>query len=153
MISVDLQPVSIGEKPLLWKLLQEYLGAEAFEGSEKFKDEQGNWKYPYFDKYWEEAIRFPFFILHENAVSGFALVRILADDVHSVAEFYVFREHWRKGIGSRAMQLVLDRFPDKKWKISYLHHNLRAAAFWKHWVANNVCDAELEEVHPLRDEA
>ena len=150
MNAVELHPVHVDEKPLLWKLLQDYLGAEAFEGSERYKDDQGNWKYPYFDQYWEESTRFPFFILYESAVCGFVLIRILANDVHSVAEFYVFRDHWRKGIGSRAMQLVLERFPDKKWKISYLHHNLRAAGFWKQWKATSGCDAELEEVHPLR---
>jgi predicted acetyltransferase len=154
MDTVELRTVAIGGKPQLWKLMQDYLGGEPFEGSEKFKDEHGEWKYPYFDSYWEQPTRHPLFIQYNNKVCGFVLVReLIPGELCSVAEFYVFPEYWRKGIGTKAMQLVQKRFPYKKWKISYLYHNLRAAGFWKHWADASGCDVELEEVHPIRDES
>jgi predicted acetyltransferase len=151
---VELRSVTIAEKQQLWKLMQEYLGGEPFEGSEKFKDEQGDWKYPHFDSYWEQPTRHPFFIQRKGEQCGFVLVReLIPDELCSVAEFYVFPAYWRRGIGTRTMQLVQERFPYKKWKISYLYHNLRAAGFWKHWTDASGCDVELEEVHPIRDES
>ena len=154
MHKVALRSVPISEKPQLWKLMQDYLGGEPFEGSEKFKDEHGDWKYPYFDSYWEQPTRHPFFIENHSEQCGFALVReLIPGEICSVTEFYIFPEHWRKGIGTIAMQCIQELFPYKKWKISYLHHNLRAAGFWKHWADSCGCDVELEVVHPLQDQS
>ena len=147
---VELQPVSLEEKPALWELLQEYLGAEPFEGSEQFQDEHGAWKYPHFDSYWEAPTRHPYFINVGGKRAGFVLVReLIPGELCSVAEFYVFREHWRKGVGTSAMKLVESLFPYPKWKISYLHHNLRADGFWKHWTTLSSSVIELEVVRPL----
>ena len=152
MDTVELHSVTLDEKSALWKLLQEYLGAEPFEGAEKFKDENNNWKYPHFDSYWEQPTRHPFFIYYQNKKCGFVLVReLIPGELCSVAEFYVFPENWRKGIGTKAMQRIQERFPYKKWKISYLHHNVRAAGFWKQWADRSGCEVELEEVHPLQE--
>ena len=74
---VVLKRVPIEEKPLLWKLLQEYLNLEPFRGAHHFKDEEGNWKYPYFDGYWTKETRHPFFIYYQDELAGFVMVREL----------------------------------------------------------------------------
>lgn len=150
MEGVELRAVQREEKDVLWQLLQEYLGAEPFEGSEQFKDEQGAWKYPHFDSYWEVPTRHPFFIEVHGERAGFVLVReLIPGELCSVAELYVFREFWRQGVGTAAMKLVEARFPCPKWKISYLHHNHRAAGFWTHWASLCESEIELEVVRPL----
>jgi predicted acetyltransferase len=148
MDGVTVRKVPIEEKPLLWKLLQEYLSLEPFRGAHHFKDDEGSWKYPYFDLYWEKETRHPFFIYYNNELAGFVMVReLIPKELCSIAELYVFKQFWRKGIGREAMRQLVLLFPYKKWKISYLKEKAaQAGMFWKDWVKNNTnLEVELEE--------
>ena len=144
---VALKRVPIEEKPLLWKLLQEYLNLEPFRGAHHFKDEEGNWKYPYFDGYWKEETRHPFFIYFHGELAGFVMVReLIPGELCSIAELYVFSQFWRKGIGRETMRQIVELFPYKNWKISYLTEKAaQAGAFWKNWVNATDLIVELEE--------
>ncbi|HET9136464.1 MAG TPA: GNAT family N-acetyltransferase [Candidatus Kapabacteria bacterium] len=144
---VTIQKVLLEEKRLLWKLLQEYLSLEPFRGQHHFKDEAGEWKYPYFDLYWEKETRHPFFIYYDNELAGFVMVReLIPGELCSIVELYIFKQFWRKSIGRETMRQILQLFPYKKWKISYLKEKAaQAGAFWKDWVKNNDLEVELEE--------
>jgi predicted acetyltransferase len=84
------------------------------------------------EAYFREAQHFPYFILHENDIAGFALVRKYPYDksVLDMGQFFVLRKHARKGVGQRAFELCLQKHPGE-WQVRILPQNLPAQSFWK----------------------
>jgi predicted acetyltransferase len=90
--------------------------------------------------YWELPDHCPLLIRCDQQLSGFSLVRRYPPDpdVYDMGQFYVADEHKGQGIGRRAFQQTLARFPGR-WLVRVLPANTRAFAFW-----NRVID-ELTE--------
>ena len=71
-MAVLVVPVPVSDKSLLWDELQEYI-AELMEfGTHKPVD--GVFEYPWFDLYWTEHNRFPFWAYVDGERVAFALV-------------------------------------------------------------------------------
>ena len=136
---MELITVKDSEKPEVWEMLQQYLAELSNLGGEQATD--GQYAYRYFDSYWTEPNRWPFWIIaSEGKRAGFALVRKIDDDVFEMAEFYVCPECRRGGLGAKAARELFVRFPGK-WRISEFRRNTPAIAFW----AAAIADFEYKE--------
>ncbi|MCP4712667.1 MAG: GNAT family N-acetyltransferase, partial [Planctomycetes bacterium] len=100
---MELIQVPEEEKSVLLQLLELY----AYDFSE-FDDndvnEHGLYGYTYFDYYWTEEGRVPFFIRVDGKLAGFVLVNeycylVKEPGTKSIAEFFVMRKYRRQGIG------------------------------------------------------
>lgn len=141
---VALVPVPLAQKEVLWRLFQLYQH-DMSEFSGDLPGADGAYAYRYFDAYWSEPGRYPFFIRAGDATAGFVLVRELDEEeldevvaeavkerqlqVHSIAEFFVLRPFRRQRVGEAAAQLAFARFPGP-WQVSQLKSNVPAQHFW-----------------------
>ncbi len=74
--------------------------------------------YPYLSCYWQESGRFPFFILVDSKIIGFALVRQTSSDkTYELAEFYIQAQSRRMGFGAAAVRRLLSSL-DGTWHLS-----------------------------------
>jgi len=115
------------EKSQLWRELQDYL-AELSRLSGK--PLAGEFPYRYFDRYWQEPNRWPFWIKSLGRRAGFALVRKRDDGVFDMAEFYIRPENRRGGIGTGIARALFARFSGR-WHVSEMIENSAAIAFWR----------------------
>jgi predicted acetyltransferase len=140
--------VSISEKPILWDMLQFYIDElSVYAGVKRVN---GVYEYKYFDAYWSDEKRWPFWAVEEGRRAGFALILY---DVEAgamrVAEFYVTPEYRRTNIGTAFAQALLERFPGP-WRIRQMAANKPAVAFWRRTLAPynyteaNFIDRDLE---------
>ncbi len=128
--STEIVTVKFEQKETLANLMQFYL-YDSSEYNDDEVDSSGKMDLgEYFDAYWLEPERYPFFIKHADKLVGFALIRQLNQDQHSVAEFFVMKKYRRLGIGKRAAFLLFDMF-QSEWHIAQEHNNLAAQTFWK----------------------
>jgi predicted acetyltransferase len=104
---------------------------------ENLKDvnEHGLYGYTYFDYYWTEDTRHPFFIRVDGKLAGFALINeycyvVKEPGTKSIAEFFVMRKYRRKGIGKSVAVQVFDRFPGK-WEVIQHGENEPSKIFWE----------------------
>ena len=97
----------------------------------------------YFDVYWLDAQRYPFKVMVNGEVAGFALVRELEPYVHSIAEFFILRRHRGSGVGRSAAFSLFDRFPGT-WHVAEDENNAPAQRFWRR-VINEYSDGTFEE--------
>ncbi|MEP7235188.1 MAG: GNAT family N-acetyltransferase [Ignavibacteriota bacterium] len=147
---IQLQAIAKNEAPQFRDLLQEYLGEDGGRVFAAPKNPDGSYSYPYFDLYWQEPSRFPFYIIDGDIIAGFILVRKLAVDLYSIAEFYV-RPHLRRaGIGTTAMKKIFETFPERSWLISVIRQNNSAYNFWISIAENSAVPIELEIIDKQR---
>jgi ribosomal protein S18 acetylase RimI-like enzyme len=85
------------ERDVLSQMLAAYLFE--FDGQTK--------PYRYFEAYWSQHDRVPFFIEADGEIAGFCLVRLRAG-AWTIAEFTVVPESRRKGVGRRAVVALSD---------------------------------------------
>jgi predicted acetyltransferase len=132
-MTTELRKVPYEEKEILLNLLEKY----NYEFSQYEPDdvnELGLYGYKYFDLYWTEENRHPFFILVDGRLAGFVLVNTnhLADgDLanHSISEFFVMYKYRRMGVGRFAAFTVFDMFPGK-WQLKRHPKNIPSVHFW-----------------------
>lgn len=121
--------VSYGKRTLMKKYFDEYLvELSAFDENIKF-DDDGTPIYKWFEFYWNNARRYPFFLLVDNEVAGICLVREVGEKAYEIAEFYVVPKF--RG-GDNAMwfaRQIASKF-DGEIEFSTRHKNKRAIAFW-----------------------
>ncbi len=135
-MEIEIQKVDESEKHVLDRLLQLYLYEfSVFEDSDVNSD--GVFEYEYFDEYWEDDDRHPFFIKCDGELVGFALVMTsrpswLFDEktIHTITEFFVMRKYRRTGVGKFASFKIFDEF-DGEWEIWQLDKNIDAKKFWR----------------------
>lgn len=126
---VELVKASKEEKEKLFDLLQVYL--KEFDDIFHFDiDENGKYKYKFFDLYWIEPNRIPFFIKVDDKIAGFILVNLNGifsntPDTHTISEFFV-----KKGLGEKAAEKVFETFPGN-WNIRQREKNTGAIEFWR----------------------
>jgi predicted acetyltransferase len=127
-MAVEVVAVAQAEKPELWSFLQDYIAEmTAFVDVPRI---DGVYPYEFFDLYWKDPNRFPFWALVDGERGGFALVRF-ADEHRAMqmAEFYITPAHRRSGIGLDFAHQILRRYPGY-WKIRQIATNAPAIAFW-----------------------
>jgi predicted acetyltransferase len=86
------------------------------------------------DAWWKSPDHFPFLLLHDGELCGFALVRrgsrVTADaDVMDVAEFFVARGWRQQRVGMAAAHALFARFAGR-WEIRVRESNVGAQRFW-----------------------
>jgi predicted acetyltransferase len=89
--------------------------------------------YQYFDDYWSDPERVPFFIEADGQIVGFCLIRLRALE-WTIAEFTVVSERRRNGIGRLAIEAV--RADASSAGASYIEATVhrektQALAFWE----------------------
>jgi predicted acetyltransferase len=77
---------------------------------------------------------FAFMIRVDGRPAGFALVKQLGERRFDMAEFFIGRQHRRRGIGERAAFHLFDRFAGA-WEVREMLTNTAAQAFWRRIVA------------------
>ena len=106
-------------------------------------------EYQYFDSYWTDKDRWPFFIETVAGIAGFVLLNRWSASGQgtdfAVAEFCILPEYRGIGIGKEAVSELLSCRPGI-WEISVLPANTPARAFWQRALrAPVVQDVELIE--------
>ncbi len=148
--AIQLRQVTKTDKPRFGDLLQQYLGEDGGRVFAAPKNPDSSYSYPYFNLYWQEPTRFPFYIIDGNIVAGFVMIRQLSGDLYSIAEFYILPDKRRSGIGRAAMNKVFETFPEKSWLISVIRQNKAAYDFWINIAENFTVPIELEIIEKQR---
>ena len=148
--SIDVELVDRNEKSILRNLMQAYRhDLSEFDGS--LPEANGFYSLGnHFEDYWIESNRFPYKILVNSQIAGYALVRKVAPRVHSIAEFFVPRPYRKNGIGKRAAYLIFDLHPGE-WQIAQDEENTPAQKFGKKIIGELTRDAyknEWSDSHP-----
>lgn len=144
-LRTELVPVAQTQAAVLANLLELY----SHDMSEYFPVElgpDGRFGYRHLPSYWSEPSRFPFFIVEEGKLAGFALAMRGSpateepDDL-DVAELFVLRSFRRHGVGERAAARLWDTLPGR-WVVRVLPANRGAMAFWERAVRSYTSDYE-----------
>lgn len=126
--NVRLDVVAADDRNVLGRLLQfNAYEFSRFDGA--VLDADGTYGYPYLDAYWSEAGRVPYFILADDELAGFALIR-QGQGATSVAEFLVLPKFRRRRVGAQAARLLFDKHRGP-WEVSQLGDNTAATEFWR----------------------
>jgi predicted acetyltransferase len=130
---IQLQNISLEEKPILENLMEYYV----YEFSQYIDSielkEDGRYGFEGLDDYWMDSNRHPFFIKVFGKLAGFVLVRTVdvdSEPLHTIAEFFIMKKYGGKGIGKTAAKRIFDLFPGK-WQVTQIEKNYPAQAFWR----------------------
>jgi len=151
MKNVEVTSVEYKDKEVLRQLMEFYV-YDFSEMEDLDVNAHGRFGYKYFDHYWTEADRYPYFILADGKHAGFVLVNkhgILKEECFSIAEFFVMRKYRRHGIGETAVREVFDRHRGV-WEVGEIKNNVGAQAFWRK-VIHRYTDGHYQE-HWLDDD-
>jgi predicted acetyltransferase len=125
---MEVVPVAESEKAELWAHLQDYVRELIpYEGGEI--PETGDIPYEYFDLYWREKGRWPFWGMSDGKRVAFALVRDTGERIE-MAEFYSFPAFRRTGAALAFARAVMQRFPGP-WELSQFAAHTASVAFWR----------------------
>ncbi|MFG6373650.1 MAG: hypothetical protein K1W04_05795 [Oscillospiraceae bacterium] len=126
------RPVAQTDRQRLWNLFQKYL----YEMTNYYDDEldgEGNYRYGYFDRYFEEPDREALFLWDGDTLVGFAMLNrhsCLGETVdHALAEFTIFPMYRRQHLGLEAARMLFAGRPGR-WELKYSGENTAAKALW-----------------------
>ena len=133
-MDVNVRSAKTREKVIVENLMQYYLHDFSEFEDLQIRDD-GRFEYQYLDHYWEDPNRYPFLIRSDGKLSGFALLRFGMEMPSTTAqmelvEFFIVRNHRRRGIGTEAAKKLWDLFPGH-WIVRVLQSNKPAHPFWK----------------------
>lgn len=127
MRKIQIVPLSRMEE--MRKYLNEYLlELSEFDPDMKF-DEKGVPIYRWFDCYWEDKDRFPFYFIVDNKIAGLAMIRELDNMLYDFAEFYVCPEYRKDGNAIWFATEITNLF-EGQFVFSTRFTNPRAIRFW-----------------------
>ncbi|MCM3127545.1 GNAT family N-acetyltransferase [Paenibacillus provencensis] len=132
---ISIQKVKYEQKSILRNLLELYKYDFSEFDPEDDINSNGLYEYKFLDHYWTEDGRYPFFIMVEDKLAGFALVRSLVEDesnkmTYSMAEFFVMKKYRKSRVGETAAHKIFDDFRGI-WKVAEIEANTPAQAFWR----------------------
>lgn len=133
-LKIELLEVIETEKSVLRHLMELYAyDFSEFDGADV--NEHGLYGYSYFDHYWTEEGRQPFFIRVDEELAGFVLVNeyyylVKEPGTKSVAEFFVMRKYRRKGIGKKIAFQIFDKYRGH-WEFIQHGGNQPSKIFWE----------------------
>lgn len=128
IMDFELKQINYEDKSILQNLMELY----QYDFSEFDKTDvnsHGLFGYKYLDNYWTEKGRHAFFIIFEDVLAGFILVRQHSGK-NELAEFFIMRKFRRQGLGISVAQKVFEMFKGD-WQVSQEHENLTAQIFWQ----------------------
>jgi predicted acetyltransferase len=132
---ITIQRVEYEQKSILRNLLELY----KYDFSEFDPDDDlnlnGLYEYKYLDHYWTEDDRYPFFIIIDDKLAGFALVRFIGENdidqtKYSMAEFFVMKKYRKLRVGQTVAHKLFDQYRGI-WKVGQIEANKPAQAFWR----------------------
>jgi predicted acetyltransferase len=131
--SIALAPIAREQVPVLRNLYELY----AYDFSERVQlslDHDGRFAVAIDDAWWSRDDHHPFFILRDDELCGFALVRhgsrvTSAPEPMDVGEFFVLRRWRRSRVGTTAAHALFARFPGR-WEVRVQQTNGPGLAFW-----------------------
>lgn len=133
--------VNENEKSIMKDMLNVYLiELSKFETNVKF-DEKGVPVYKWFNNYWTDYGRYPFFLLIDNVIAGMAMVRLHENEDYdySIAEFYVKPEYRSNGNALWFAESLLDLF-NGKFKIETRLTNVVGMKFWTKFTSTKMIE-------------
>lgn len=109
-------------------------------------------------KYWQEQPVWAYFILADEEIAGFCLLRHYPGEVMTmdIAQYYILPAFRRQGLGAHSLVKLIEMHPGK-WLIRVLKTNTGAFDFWIDAVKRSVqaeyeCRDESELQHYIRFE-
>jgi predicted acetyltransferase len=135
--AVRLNPVPLVDKAALKAFLDPYLIAHAdlADPERRYGDPTA---YEYFDLYWVEPDRSPYWVIADGQPSGFVMVNAWSPSglgtERAIAEFYVRPELRRRGLG-RAAALAAFATHAGLWELQVYRANPLGMAFWPRAIA------------------
>lgn len=144
MRKIQIVPLSKMEE--MRKYFYEYLvELSEFDPDIKF-DEKGVPIYKWYDCYWDDKDRFPFYLVVDNTIAGLAMIRELDNMLYDIAEFYVCPE-FRKDGNAIWFATELTNLFEGEFVFSTRFTNPRAIRFWdkfaKLFESNEYSDDEI----------
>ncbi len=135
--AIALEPISIEDKAALCAAFDAYLIAHAdlVDPDREYGDPT---VYDYFELYWVEADRHPYWIVADGERAGFVLVNAHSPSglgtAQSIAEFSVFPDRRRCGLGKSAALASFKRHRGQ-WELQVYRANSEGMAFWPDAIA------------------
>ena len=126
---VDVRPIPVSEKSDLWVELQDYID-EMRAYDDDIERVDGVYQYKWFNHYWGESDRWPFWAIVGPERAGFALLRREESGEMEMAEFYIRQRFRRDGVGLSFARALLAQYPGP-WLISEYRENSTAVHFWR----------------------
>ena len=141
-----LQIVPLSKMEEMRKYFYKYLiELSEFDPDIKF-DEKVTPIYNWFECYWKDKKRYPFYLIIDNKIAGLAMIRELDNMLYDIAEFYVCPE-FRKDGNAIWFALQLTELFDGQFVFSTRFTNPRAIKFWdkfaKLFESNEYIDDEI----------
>ncbi len=135
---VSVTPATPADEPIIRNLLQLY----AYDFAEFMQwdlPDSGRFPDEIVDGCFDGGRRHPFLLRGDDRLVGFAIVDLgshLTDDpsVRDVAEFFVARNHRRRGVGESAARALFENFGGR-WEVRQKEENSGALAFWRKVIA------------------
>lgn len=139
-MNITLHLMTVDEKSLLMRLMELYNYEFTVFNNEDI-NKYGYYGYDHIDDYWNEEGRFPYLILVDDKIAGFALICPHCNyrkeaDAKCFGEFFVMLKYRRMGVGSYVAEQLLNRHRGA-WEICYRKNNFQASQFWKSVVEKN----------------
>ena len=131
-------------KSQMRQMLDEYLTELAEFDPHITFDENGKPIYKWFDCYWEDADRFPFFYVIDGEIAGLAMVRAVGELGYEVAEFYVAPKYRKNGNALWFAEELIKMF-EGQIEIGTRLENVRAVKFWTKFVSKFDAYACIDE--------
>ena len=129
---IELTNAKPENRELLWNIHQKYLYEMTYYYDDEM-DEQGNFKYGYFDAYFTEVERKAIFIYEQKELVGFAMINpypyISENPDYVLAEFTIFPMYRKKHLATEAAEAIFGRYRGR-WEIKYSEKNTRAKNLW-----------------------
>lgn len=143
MTRIQIRPVLEHEKSVLRQLVELY-EYDFSEFNHNDVNQNGLYGYKYFDHYWTDSGRFPFFVIVDEKLAGFVLVNdhcylLKEENARSISEFFIMRKYRRAGIGSQVAFLTFDQFIGH-WEVRVHPENHVSHIFWKEVIKNYTGD-------------
>jgi predicted acetyltransferase len=146
-VAVSLAPVPLAEKAALRAMFDPYLIAHA-DLADPGRIHGDPLDQPYFDLYWAEPERAPFWIVSDGERAGFALLNAWSPSGRGVdraiAEFCVIPQRRRDGIGRAAALCAFATAPGV-WELQVYRANPAGMAFWPRAI-EAAAPSEWEEI-------
>jgi predicted acetyltransferase len=128
-IMKKIQIVSSQKMEEMRKYFYEYL-IELSEFDKDIKFDENNIPiYKWFNCYWEDKDRYPLYLIVDDVIAGFALIREMNNMSYDFAEFYILPEY-RKDNNALWFALEITNLFPGEFTFSTRFTNPRAIKFW-----------------------
>ena len=131
-MKVELRAANESDRDCIEMLMQFY-HYDASEWIALDVNTHGRYDFRAVDRFWQEPNQFPFLILVDGAIAGFAVVDKDVTDAASdmnVGYLFVLRRFRGQGIGRIAAHRLFAKFRGR-WEVYQVEENLDAIHFWR----------------------